>query len=1423
LKDYKSTDEYTVNIKVDGINVEHELNPLTKPINANTSIANTTVNPLTLELNASLPGLIDFVDETKLTTQSLDDDSIKAGVTLNAGVLKIPANTGTSSVVLSIPILPDQVTLEKDEGIKLTLSLPTPTPTNYIVGDASTALMTIIDISDISPVLTSGADILFGTYGDTSFTSELLTLNAGDSVIDSSTTDKDKIKITTNFPLFTATATPTITNIETINLTALNNLDMDMTKITGVQNFNSINSTATIKLTKIADAKMALGLSGSNINTINANYSSIAAPTATADKLTVNLDAAIDANVTVNSGFEYAELNVVNDSTLRLFDVQLKPITGILTISGTGKLTVWDNALEVLGATPNGVNNIELINTSRMQFGDIGTLVVSGTPPVQSAIQTALLSTFKAPTNTGGIVTGTVQGALKGLTMQLGNGPDNVTIVDNATAPIQASPVPAFNDIRLGADDDKLDFTRSSNGNTYISGGEGNDVISIHNATSLDTIGSVGTSDILDTIDGGNGSDALSLDTTVNDVFLNKIISGIETLKVTGKNDVTLAANIVPTIIDVDDAVTAIATAAGAAASAAAAKAVVAASSASAAIKAAVATDLTLTTAALVAAAVINAQKSVVTFNTGYTQATTVKLGAEDSVVNSANVNLTINTTAANMIYDGDITITGGTGTDTLNLTADNSTVVFNSIITNLDKVVIVDGGDVTSGTVTAGKTVSLDLGAYDTALTIDASALDAGTPNATTPANLDNDETLTVSGALATKALNITGGAGRDTITGGTLNDVINAGAGDDSINGTAGGNDRIDAGAGNDTINMGNQLTSADTIDGGAGNDTLIFTSPLLNSLTNISGIETLVASGIVSIPSSLSFNTIDLSYGSNNDTLTFAQGYLSTTTVLADSGDSVTNTANTTLNVNFTAADLVTVIGGTRVDTLTITADNGTVDIKNVTKFSGIDNIIIVDNNVAGKTVTLDLSNYATAIRIDASSLDAGTPNSITPSTLDNDETLTIVGTSNAPLTVTGGDGADTLIGSGSSNVGDSLVGGAGNDLFKMSTNLTYLDTIFGGDGSDKLETSGVVNDSQFKNIDGIENLTLTDTATLGAIFNKAFVSNSNISVASNKKVDATFTTSGYIFTASTTNDITGGSGNDTFSFAGVNQLTANDIINGTSGDDDTIRLDNSTGVVTAIIDLDKVTNMDNVTIFNGDGGNAATTQNINLTFDLVTLTTVQTIKVGAAVITDTHDALIMTNSAGSSTTTFNITGGAGNDVLMGSNGADTLTGGSGADTLTGGSGADIFRFDLLANISNAAGLNVDTISDFLTGTDKVNFGTAGSAMSATIKGIALQPGITTAATFAANIPDATAVNSISDVYAAILANVGFNSSNFLGSTNSVSGIIAKTITFATGTLAGQYLVVNDSAPGFAYADDIVIKVVGTIAANDLTFTV
>jgi Ca2+-binding RTX toxin-like protein len=61
---------------------------------------------------------------------------------------------------------------------------------------------------------------------------------------------------------------------------------------------------------------------------------------------------------------------------------------------------------------------------------------------------------------------------------------------------------------------------------------------------------------------------------------------------------------------------------------------------------------------------------------------------------------------------------------------------------------------------------------------------------------------------------------------------------------------------------------------------------------------------------------------------------------------------------------------------------------------------------------------------------------------------------------------------------------------------------------------------------------------------------------------------------------------------------------------------------------------------------------------------------------------------------------ISGGAGNDTLSGGAGDDTLVGGTGNDVLTGGAGADRFVFDSPLGISN-----VDTIKDFLIGTDKI----------------------------------------------------------------------------------------------------------------------
>jgi hypothetical protein len=70
---------------------------------------------------------------------------------------------------------------------------------------------------------------------------------------------------------------------------------------------------------------------------------------------------------------------------------------------------------------------------------------------------------------------------------------------------------------------------------------------------------------------------------------------------------------------------------------------------------------------------------------------------------------------------------------------------------------------------------------------------------------------------------------------------------------------------------------------------------------------------------------------------------------------------------------------------------------------------------------------------------------------------------------------------------------------------------------------------------------------------------------------------------------------------------------------------------------------------------------------------------------------------------------IHGGSGSDTINGNDGNDTIIGGYGGDQLTGGSGDDIFVY-LSAIDSNST--QFDTISDFTSGTDKINLAALGA---------------------------------------------------------------------------------------------------------------
>jgi Ca2+-binding RTX toxin-like protein len=82
-----------------------------------------------------------------------------------------------------------------------------------------------------------------------------------------------------------------------------------------------------------------------------------------------------------------------------------------------------------------------------------------------------------------------------------------------------------------------------------------------------------------------------------------------------------------------------------------------------------------------------------------------------------------------------------------------------------------------------------------------------------------------------------------------------------------------------------------------------------------------------------------------------------------------------------------------------------------------------------------------------------------------------------------------------------------------------------------------------------------------------------------------------------------------------------------------------------------------------------------------------------------------------------------GAGGNDTISAGNGNDSIQGGAGTDSLTGGAGLDKFYFGSGAALTSAIGtqLGIDTVTDFVVGTDKLyfsstTFGLAAGAVAA-----------------------------------------------------------------------------------------------------------
>jgi Ca2+-binding RTX toxin-like protein len=326
--------------------------------------------------------------------------------------------------------------------------------------------------------------------------------------------------------------------------------------------------------------------------------------------------------------------------------------------------------------------------------------------------------------------------------------------------------------------------------------------------------------------------------------------------------------------------------------------------------------------------------------------------------------------------------------------------------------------------------------------------------------------------------------------------------------------------------------------------------------------------------------------------------------------------------------------------------------------------------------------------------------------------------------------GGDGNDIVDGRNSQYL-QSVVGGAGDDT--LYTNTNTFSTAYGGDGNDTIYAHGTIYGDA-----GNDTIYIQQSYYPGQV--RGGTGNDTIYAASGGS-SAVFGEDGEDILIGGVNADTmdGGIGNDRLvGGGGLNVLTG-----GAGNDRFELTASDSNSVINGGADFDTLAITGAVTI----GGALSGIEAIELTTGTLTLSGSQVVSGLAAITQVSGTGTIIVNMQPNfavsptrfqiqpgSNVNFTINGTSNNDdlafvagatanALYGNDGADRLKSGSrgdlldggagtdkivgngGADILTGGTGADVFKF---RNASDSGlGSAADTITDFVSGTDKLNF--------------------------------------------------------------------------------------------------------------------
>ena len=502
------------------------------------------------------------------------------------------------------------------------------------------------------------------------------------------------------------------------------------------------------------------------------------------------------------------------------------------------------------------------------------------------------------------------------------------------------------------------------------------------------------------------------------------------------------------------------------------------------------------------------------------------------------------------------------------------------------------------------------------------------------------------------------------------------------------------------NDTFNATHlTLNAGDSLVGGDGTDTLQITS---NSAAAVDVGGNALVSGIDVVNTTATVSTVAVNLATFTGVTTV--GSTGSTAAVTYSGLNVIPTVNLT----GTSASLTATLGATAVvglaDAMTInlSAVGSTADA--TVTVNGVENITVNASNVGA--ILANGTSVGAIIASDAlrSLTVVGTGQTVLEANMAGAGT----GTTGVTATIVGSAGADIFsvrVPAAASKLSADF--GAGDDVVDI-TQANAAQTIAGGAGTDTLIYAGAsAAATATANITGFENVIMNTgvdfalaTSSLRYVGVAAAGTYTGLAAGGVVTLDdggsltlantaLTGTTDAVTFNVGQTTDATATGATiaaGTFDVVTVNAIASSAVLSSASAAIsvsgatlNTVTLNSSQGVALA------------------GGGTALTTINASGVAG----------NFSSSAATSTTAGLTITTGAGNDI----INGGALGDSLNGGAGNDTITGGVGADTMTGGAGADTFT--IAANTAlalSSSATTTDTITDFTSGTDKLNVGAA-----------------------------------------------------------------------------------------------------------------